>query len=65
MHEPVITREKIETAILVGVIDNSNNEQLVHEYLDELAFLTWTAGAMTAGKFVQKLNPKTPKNGFS
>lgn len=62
MHEPVITREKIETAILVGVIDNSNNEQLVHEYLDELAFLTWTAGAMTAGKFVQKLeypNPRT------
>jgi GTP-binding protein HflX len=62
MHEPVITKSKIETAILVGVIDNSNNEQLVHEYLDELAFLTWTAGARPVGKFVQKLeypNPRT------
>lgn len=62
MHEPVITRSKKETAILVGVIDNSNDEQLVHEYLDELAFLTWTAGARPVDKFVQKLeypNPRT------
>jgi len=62
MHEPVITRPKAETAILIGVIDNSNDEQLVHEYLDELALLAWTAGAIPMGKFVQKLeypNPRT------
>jgi GTP-binding protein HflX len=62
MHEPVITRPRTETAILIGVIDNSNDEQLVHEYLDELAFLALTAGAQPVGKFVQKLeypNPRT------
>jgi len=62
MHEPVITRPKTETAILIGVIDDSSDEQLVNEYLDELAFLAWTAGALPVGKFIQKLkypNPRT------
>jgi GTP-binding protein HflX len=62
MHEPVITGTKTEKAILIGVIDDSNDEQIVNEYLDELALLTWTAGAMPVEKFVQKLkypNPRT------
>ena len=62
MHEPVITKPKIETAILIGVVDNSNDEQLVREYLDELAFLAITAGVEPVGRFTQKLeypNPRT------
>ncbi len=62
MREPVITGTKTETAILIGVIDDSNDEQIVNEYLDELALLAWTAGAVPVEKFVQKLkypNPRT------
>ena len=62
MHEPFITGIKTEKAILIGVIDDSSDEQIVNEYLDELALLTWTAGAIPVDKFVQKLkypNPRT------
>lgn len=61
MHEPVITGTKTEKAILIGVIDDSNDEQIVNEYLDELAFLAWTAGAMPVDKFVQKLKYPDPR----
>jgi len=56
------TAPKIETAILVGVINKDQNENQVTEYLDELAFLTDTAGANVKKKFTQKLeypNPRT------
>ncbi len=44
-----------EKAILVGVIQQNQTENLVTEYLDELAFLAETAGAQTVKRFVQKL----------
>jgi len=44
-----------ERAVLVGLIHNSQTEQQVHEYLDELAFLAETAGAITVKRFIQKL----------
>lgn len=44
-----------ERAILVGVVHKDQTEQEVHEYLDELAFLAETAGAVTVKKFMQKL----------
>jgi GTP-binding protein HflX len=47
--------QKEERAILVGVIHQHQNEHQVKEYLDELAFLAETAGAVTVKKFVQKL----------
>lgn len=47
---------KEERAILVGVVHKDQTEQEVHEYLDELAFLAETAGAVTVKKFVQKLS---------
>lgn len=47
--------EKEERALLVGVIQKDQKEQQVQEYLDELAFLAETAGAVTVKKFVQKL----------
>ena len=47
--------EKEERAILVGVITKDQTEEQVQEYLDELAFLAETAGAVTVKRFTQKL----------
>lgn len=44
-----------EKAVLVGVIGKDQTETQVNEYLDELAFLAETAGAVTVKKFKQKL----------
>ena len=44
-----------ERAVLVGLIHNQQTEERVQEYLDELAFLAETAGAVAVKKFMQKL----------
>ncbi len=44
-----------EKAILVGVVQKNQEEQEVHENLDELAFLAETAGAIAIKTFIQKL----------
>jgi GTP-binding protein HflX len=44
-----------EKAILVGVALKEQKDHQVNEYLDELAFLATTAGAVTARTFIQKL----------
>lgn len=46
---------KEEKAVLVGVVHKDQTEQQVNEYLDELAFLAETAGAVTIKRFTQKL----------
>ncbi len=51
-----------EKAILIGVINKQQNEKKVQEYLDELEFLTYTAGGEVLKRFVQRMelpNPKT------
>lgn len=47
---------KEERAVLVGVVHKEQREQEVVEYLDELAFLAETAGAVSVKKFIQKLS---------
>jgi GTPase len=44
-----------EKAVLVGLVHKDQTDQQVHEYLDELAFLAETAGAITIKRFTQKL----------
>jgi GTP-binding protein HflX len=44
-----------ERAVLVGLIQKDQREQEVMEYLEELAFLAETAGAVAVKKFIQKL----------
>ena len=52
-----ITNEiKNETAVLVGLITPEQNEEMVSEYLDELAFLAETAGLVPGKRFVQRLD---------
>ncbi|HET8735735.1 MAG TPA: GTPase HflX [Pricia sp.] len=50
-----------EKAVLIGVINREQNEEKVTEYLDELAFLTYTAGGEVTGRFVQRMDPPDPK----
>lgn len=44
-----------ESAVLVGLVQKDQTETQVQEYLDELAFLAETAGAITVKRFTQKL----------
>ena len=46
---------KEERAVLVGLVHKDQTEQQLHEYLDELAFLAETAGAIAVKRFTQKL----------
>ena len=56
MKEFVISEVKSETAILVGLITKKQDERKTNEYLDELAFLAETAGAVVVKRFTQKLD---------
>lgn len=47
--------KKEEKAVLIGLIHQHQNEHQVKEYLNELAFLAETAGAIAVKKFAQKL----------
>ncbi|HLO38867.1 MAG TPA: hypothetical protein VK173_10255, partial [Lacibacter sp.] len=44
-----------ERAIIVGVVQKGQTDLQVQEYMDELAFLAETAGAITIKRFMQKL----------
>ena len=56
MKEFVISEAKVETAVLVGLITQTQDERKTNEYLDELEFLAHTAGAVTVKRFTQKVN---------
>ncbi|HMB64889.1 MAG TPA: GTPase HflX [Eudoraea sp.] len=51
-----------EKVVLIGIINREQNEERVREYLDELQFLTFTAGGEVEKRFIQRVelpNPKT------
>ena len=60
MKEFVISTTKKETAILVGLITNTQNERKTNEYLDELEFLAQTAGAEVVKRFTQRIDHPHP-----
>jgi GTP-binding protein HflX len=56
------TRKKDETAVIVGVINQNQRLEQAEEYLEELAFLALTAGALVKKRYLQRLtfpNPRT------
>ena len=55
MKEFVISEAKTETAVLVGLITQQQDEAKTKDYLDELEFLADTAGAVTVKRFTQKV----------
>ncbi len=50
-----------EKAILIGVISREQDEEKSNEYLDELEFLTYTAGGEVIKRFTQKIDVPNPK----
>ena len=50
-----------EKAVLIGVITQTQDETKVTEYLDELEFLTYTAGGEVKKRFIQRIDVPNPK----
>ncbi len=62
IEDNIISQEANEKAVLVALVTSRQNEAKTEEYLDELAFLAETAGAVPVKRFLQKLeypNPRT------
>jgi GTP-binding protein HflX len=59
----LIENKKIEyeNTIIVGVINKDQTENIVKDYLDELSFLSETAGGVVKKRFVQKLDSPNSK----
>jgi GTPase len=57
----ISTEIKKERAALVGVITKDQTEEQAAEYLDELAFLTETAGAIPVKKYIQRVDIPNPR----
>jgi len=51
----------LEKAVLIGVITKDQDEVKSEEYLDELEFLTFTAGGEVMKRFTQKMEMPNPK----
>ncbi|MFD1616140.1 GTPase HflX [Gelatiniphilus marinus] len=51
----------LERAVLIGIITKDQNEEKSKEYLDELEFLTFTAGGDVIKRFTQKMDMPNPK----
>ena len=54
-------KSNFERSVLVGVVNNSQNEEKLNEFLEELEFLSVTAGGKVIRKFKQKINNPNPK----
>jgi GTPase len=50
-----------EKTLIVGIITQSQPEDKLMEYLDELEFLTFTAGGQVVKRFYQKMERPNPK----
>lgn len=50
-----------EKTVIVGIITQLQNEEKLNEYLDELEFLTFTAGGEVVKRFFQKMDKPNPK----
>ena len=52
---------KFEKTVIVGIVTQKQNEEKLKEYLDELEFLTFTAGGQVVKRFFQKMERPNPK----
>ena len=60
MREFIITDTKSDQAVLVGLITRSQSEEQAQEYLDELDFLSRTAGVHPVQRFTQRIDQAHP-----
>lgn len=56
MKDFIISESESDKAVLVGIVTQTETEDQVKEYLDELEFLADTAGIEPVKKFTQKLD---------
>ncbi len=52
---------KLEKVVLVGIVTQLQSEEKLREYLDELEFLSYTAGGEVVKRFTQKMDKPNPK----
>jgi GTPase len=59
----MLEKEKtnFEKTVVIGIITQNQNEEKLKEYLDELEFLTFTAGGEVVKRFFQRLDKPNPK----
>ena len=57
----IITSPEPEKAVIVGIIHQNQDDNEVKENLDELSFLTRTAGAIPLRIFTQKIDTPNPE----
>lgn len=59
----MLEKEKLnfEKTAIVGIVTQSQSEEKLKEYLDELEFLTFTAGGQVVKRFWQKMDKPNPK----
>ncbi|MCP1995133.1 GTPase HflX [Flavobacterium sp. HSC-61S13] len=59
----MLDKEEInfERSVIVGIITQNQDEETLNEYLEELEFLTYTAGGKVIKRFTQKMEQPNPK----
>ena len=53
-------KSESEKTIIVGIVNKDQNQHKSNEYLDELEFLTLTAGSVVDKRFIQKIDTPNP-----
>lgn len=63
LYPPMLEKKTTtyEKVVLIGIINREQPEDKVTEYLDELEFLTYTAGGEVIKRFVQRMDLPNPK----
>ena len=56
----IVKKLESEKTIIVGIVNKDQNQNKSSEYLDELEFLTLTAGSVVDKRFIQKINTPNP-----
>ena len=56
----IVKKLESEKTIIVGIVNKDQNQNNSNEYLDELEFLTLTAGSVVDKRFIQKIDTPNP-----
>ncbi|HIF48525.1 MAG TPA: GTPase HflX [Cytophagales bacterium] len=56
----IVKKLEFEKTIIVGIVNKDQNQNNSNEYLDELEFLTLTAGSVVDKRFIQKIDTPNP-----
>jgi GTP-binding protein HflX len=56
-----VQQTDLESVVIIGIVTQNQSEEKLNEYLDELEFLTQTAGGTVISRFWQRLERPNPK----